>query len=76
MVFKEEEYELAGKKILLRPAKKEEASLLIDYLKEVCGETDFLLCYPDEVHFTTEQEEDFKKPSEKKELKGEEIIED
>ncbi len=59
MLFKEEEYTIAGKKILLRPARADEAQMLIDYLKTVSGETGFLLCYPDEIHFTIEQETSF-----------------
>jgi RimJ/RimL family protein N-acetyltransferase len=59
MVFEEKEYMLGEKKILLRSAKPEEAQLLVDYLKTVCGETRFLLCDPDEVKYTAESEVEF-----------------
>ena len=61
MIFKDEPLELNGKKILLRSpnATEDEAQMLIDYLKTVSGETDFLLCYPDELKFTTEGELEF-----------------
>ncbi len=59
MFFEEKEYVLADKRILLRSAKTEEAQLLVDYLKTVCGETRFLLCDPDEVEYTAESEVEF-----------------
>lgn len=61
MIFKDEEHELNGKKILLRSPREDEAEaqVLIDYLKTVSGETDFLLCYPDEINFTLEGEMKF-----------------
>ena len=59
MVFEEKEYDLDGKKIVLRSAKVEEAQMLIDYLKTVCGETRFLLVDPDEVSYTIESEVEF-----------------
>ena len=59
MVFEEKEYMIGEKKILLRSAKTEEAQLLVDYLKTVCGETRFLLCDPDEVKYTAESEVEF-----------------
>ena len=59
MVFEEKEYMIGDKKILLRSAKTEEARLLVDYLKTVCGETRFLLCDPDEVKYTAESEVEF-----------------
>jgi RimJ/RimL family protein N-acetyltransferase len=59
MVFEEKEYMIGDKKILLRSAKTEEAQLLVDYLKTVCGETRFLLCDPDEVKYTAESEVEF-----------------
>ena len=59
MRFEEEHYTLDGKNIILRCAEKEDADMLIDYLKTVCGETRFLLVNADEVKYTTEQEESF-----------------
>lgn len=48
-----------GHEILLRNAKKEDAKMLIDFLKVVCSETRFLLREPEEIKFTLEQEEAF-----------------
>ncbi len=61
MIFKDEEYEIGGRKVLLRSAKEneEEAKMLVDYLKTVCGESNFLLVNPDEVKYTTEGELEF-----------------
>ena len=59
MIFEEKEYELGDKKILLRSANIEDAQLLVDYLKTVCGETRFLLCDPDEIKYTAESEVEF-----------------
>ena len=59
MTFEEKVYDLNGKKITLRSAKIEEAQMLIDYLKTVCGETRFLLVDPDEVNYTVESEQEF-----------------
>ncbi len=59
MVFEEKEFTLGEKSILLRSARTDEAQLLVDYLKDVCGETRFLLCDADEIEYTAESEEDF-----------------
>ena len=59
MIFDEEKYTLGKREIVLRSAHEDEADMLIDYLKTVCGETDFLLVYPDEVKYTTEDETKF-----------------
>ncbi len=61
MIFEEEKYEIGGREIILRSAMEteEEAQMLIDYLKTVCGETEFLLCYSDEVLYTAEGEISF-----------------
>ncbi len=58
MIFEDETYEISGKKILLRSAREneDEAKMLVDYLKTVCGETRFLLVNSDEVKYTTEGE--------------------
>ena len=54
MIFEEEKYTLGKRDIVLRSAHEDEADMLIDYLKTVCGETNFLLVNPDEVKYTTE----------------------
>lgn len=61
MIFREETFDLNGKKILLRSPKatEEEAKMLMNYLETVSGETNFLLCYPDELKFTMESEFEF-----------------
>lgn len=58
MILSEEKYELDGKEILLRSANEtaDDANMLIDYLKTVTGETRFLMCAPDEVKYTTEDD--------------------
>ena len=61
MLFSKEKYVLNGKEILLRSANEnaEEADMLVRYLKTVTEETRFLLCEPDEVKFTVEDELSF-----------------
>ena len=59
MILNEEHYQLNGRDIVLKSATAEDGAMLVSYLKTVCGETRFLLCYPDEVSYTDEQEEDF-----------------
>ncbi len=59
MRIKEETVDLGGKKLLLRAPKEEDAELLIDYLKTVCGETRFLSRDPEEVRYTVEGEKEF-----------------
>lgn len=59
MIYEEERFALKGREIVLRSAKAEEAQMLIDYLKKVTGETRFLMCEPDEVSYTLEEEEKF-----------------
>ena len=56
MILTEERYTLAGKEILLRSASTDDAGMLVDYLKTVTGETGFLMCEPDEVNLTEEEE--------------------
>jgi len=56
MIFKEERFTLKGHEILLRSPREEDAQILIDGLGEVCGETNFLLAYPDEFSMTIEDE--------------------
>ncbi len=59
MRIEEEKYNLNGKEIILRNARPDEAQMLIDYLKIVTGETRFLMCGPEEIQYTAEQEENF-----------------
>ena len=59
MRIREERFDLNGKEVVLRNARQDEAQMLLDYLKTVSGETRFLMCDPDEIHFTIEQEENF-----------------
>ena len=59
MIFEEQTFELKGKTITLRSPKKEDAEMLIDWLKTVSDETPFLLLYGDEVSLTKEKEESF-----------------
>lgn len=59
MVLEEEKYVLAGKEIILRSARLDEAQMLIDYLKTVTGETRFLMCEADEIEYTLTEEEQF-----------------
>ena len=59
MRIRDEKYDLDGREIILRNARPDEAQMLIDYLKIVTGETRFLMCGPDEVQYTIEQEEKF-----------------
>ena len=61
MILTDEKYELNGKEVLLCSAKEnaENADMLIDYLKTVSGETRFLMCEPDEIKYTTEEELSF-----------------
>lgn len=53
-------YDLNGHTLVLRNAEKEDAKMLLPYLKRVCGETRFLLREADECkEMTIEQEEGF-----------------
>lgn len=53
-------YDLNGHTLVLRNAEKEDAKMLLPYLKRVCGETRFLLREADECKdMTVLQEEDF-----------------
>ncbi len=70
MLFKEERFTLKGHEIELRSAKDEDAEVLIDGLKEVCGETDFLLAYKDEINLTIEDEIKFIQGNNKSEGDG------
>ena len=46
-----------GRTCILRPTMPQDAAMMIEYLKETSGETDFLLRNPDEVTYTLEEEE-------------------
>lgn len=48
-----------GRICVLRPAQKEDAQGMIDYMRTSAGETPFLLRNPDEMTFTVESEESF-----------------
>ena len=53
-------YDLNGRRLVFRSAEKEDAQMLLPYLKRVCGETRFLLREADEcMTMTVEQEEAF-----------------
>ena len=53
-------YDLNGHSLVFRSAEKEDAEMLLPYLKRVCGETRFLLREADEYKdMTIEQEEAF-----------------
>ena len=53
-------YDLNGRELVFRSAEKEDAQMLLPYLKRVCGETRFLLREADECsEMTVAQEEGF-----------------
>lgn len=53
-------YDLKGHKLVIRCAEKDDAAVMIPYLKRVCGETRFLLREADEcMDLTIEQEAGF-----------------
>lgn len=45
-----------GREAVLRNPEPGDAAQLLDYLRVTAAETDFVLRYPDEVHYTLEQE--------------------
>ncbi len=51
--------DLNGKELLLRNATEEDAQMLLDGLKQVSGETRFLLKESEEITLTIEQEKEF-----------------
>lgn len=59
MLIDKEEFELNGHKILLRNADMNDAQLMLDCYRTVCGETRFLSKESDEVNITLEQEKSF-----------------
>lgn len=48
-----------GREVLFRNAREEDAQLLLNYLKVVCGETRYLVKEPEEIKMTLEQEKNF-----------------
>lgn len=59
MLIGKEVLELNGKELLLRNPTKEDAAMLIQYLRTTCGETPFLSKEEDEVQITLEEEREF-----------------
>lgn len=60
MKIESKKYEINGHTLVLRSAEREDAEILIPYLKRVCGETRFLSREPDECReLTIEDEEKF-----------------
>lgn len=60
MRIESRKYELGEHILVLRSAEKEDAKMMLPYLKRVCGETRFLLREADECQeLTIEQEENF-----------------
>ena len=47
-----------GRTCVLRPNGPDLAAEMIEYMKLTAGETEYLLRYPDEVHFTLEKEQE------------------
>ncbi|MCR5032723.1 MAG: GNAT family N-acetyltransferase, partial [Lachnospiraceae bacterium] len=45
-----------GRTCTLRPTRPEDAAAMIEYMKVTAGETEFILRYPDEIHYTEEGE--------------------
>ena len=52
MIFEEKRFEVGGKELVLRSATEEDTEMLMSYLKQVCGETRFLMFEEDEVSLT------------------------
>ncbi len=59
MYTKEYSIELEGKKLCLRNAQEADAEMLIDFLKQTCEETRFLIKGREEVTLTVEEEKSF-----------------
>lgn len=51
--------------ILIREATAEDAGSVLDYIQNICGESDFLTFGPGEFEFTKQQEKDFIEKSRK-----------
>jgi len=62
MILKEREITLKdGRKAVLKSPCVEDAEQLLNYIKKSCGETEFLLRYPEEWTITVAQEEEWVK---------------
>lgn len=59
MIMEEARYNLNGHELVLRNAKKEDAQILIDYLKITAVETPYLIKELEEINLTVEEEEAF-----------------
>lgn len=58
-IFTERSIILQGKEYTLRSAREEDASRLVEYLRQTTAETPYLLREPEEVALTPEQEQSF-----------------
>ena len=47
-----------GREALLRNPREEDIPEILDYLKASSGETEFLIRYPEEIHYTYEDEKE------------------
>lgn len=57
MLYEAKQFALKdGREAVLRVPEPDDAGQLLDYLRDTAAETDFVLRYPDEVHYTLEQE--------------------
>lgn len=65
MVYENKELTVGTKTIFFRSAQKEDAKVLIDYLKTTAGETPFLIREPEEITISLEQEQNFIEEKEK-----------
>lgn len=59
MRVKPKEFDLNGRKLVLRNAVEDEAEMLLKYLKQVYAETPFLIQEPDEITFTIDDEKKY-----------------
>ena len=59
MRVKPKEFDLNGRKLVLRNAEEDEAEMLLKYLKQVYAETPFLIQEPDEITFTIADEKKY-----------------
>lgn len=59
MRVKPKEFDLNGRKLVLRNAEEDEAEMLLKYLKQVYAETPFLIQEPDEITFTIDDEKKY-----------------
>lgn len=59
MIVKPKEFDLNGRKLVLRNAEEDEAEMLLKYLKQVYAETPFLIQEPDEITFTIADEKKY-----------------